>query len=69
MPAKFIYLKHNKLVSIKGVIVNTQTSVVMANSGLLIGLYYSNTAVSLLVDKDNQLNMGVYSDQSLSSSQ
>lgn len=61
MPAKFYYLKHDKLVSITGIIVNTQTTVEMANSGLLIGLYYSNTAITLLVDKDNPLNSGEWS--------
>ncbi len=58
MPAKFFYLKHDKLVSITGVIINTQTSVEMANSGLLIGIYYSNTAISVLVDKGNSLDIG-----------
>lgn len=60
MPAKFFYLQHDKLVSIKGIIVNTQTSVQMGNSSMLTGLYYTNTALTILVDKGNSLDKGIY---------
>jgi hypothetical protein len=58
MPVKFMYLSNNQLVSITGIIIFTHTSVVMANKGLMNGIYYSNTAITLLVDKGNKLDVG-----------